>query len=70
MFDGYYDLDKDDEDDGEELPAKTSVTSRSSKQPTGGLRKRDAALMSEVRPLLLALLFKFCLYISNSDPPL
>ena len=54
MFDGYYDLDKDDEDDGEELPAKTSVTSRSSKQPTGGLRKHDAALMSEVRSLFIS----------------
>ena len=53
MFDGYYDLDKDDEDDVEELPAKTS---RSSKQPTrvtGGLRKRDAALMSEVHSLFI-----------------
>ena len=53
MFDGYYDLDKDDEDDVEELPAKTS---RSSKQPTrvtGGLRKRDAALVSEVHSLFI-----------------
>ena len=51
MFDGYYDLDKDDlddEDDAEELPAKTSVPSRSSKQRTQGPRKRDAALKSEV----------------------
>ena len=60
-FDGYYDLDKDevdDEDEAEELPAKTSVPSRSSTkqrtQVTGGLRKRDAALKSEVRSLFIS----------------
>ena len=60
-FDGYYDLDKDevdDEDEAEELPAKTSVPSRSSTkqrtQVTGGLRKRDAALKSEVHSLFIS----------------
>ena len=55
MFDGYYDLDKDDlddEDEAEDLPAKTSVPSQSSKQRTQVVpRKRDAALKSEVRSL-------------------
>jgi hypothetical protein len=51
MFDGHYDL-GDDEDDAKELPVRTSVLSRSSKQCTQvGLSKRDAVLKSEVRSL-------------------
>jgi hypothetical protein len=55
MFDGHYDLgddENDDEDDAEELPVRTSIPSRSSKQRTQvGLSKRDAVLKSEVRSL-------------------
>ena len=60
QVDSYYDLDNDendDEDEAEELPAKISAPSRSSKQPTqvtGGLRKHDAALMSEVHSLFIS----------------
>ena len=60
QVESYYDLDNDendDEDEAEELPAKISAPSQSSKQPTqvtGGLRKHDAALMSEVHSLFIS----------------
>jgi hypothetical protein len=54
IFDGHYDLGEDeidDKDDTEELPTRTSVSSRSSKRRPTQVSKRDAALKSEVRSL-------------------